>query len=129
MVIFESVLVDTDILIKAYRGDKIKEANLKYLKGKYCVSVITACELINGAKNINQRTEFIKVLRYYQIALLDEKISGQAFSMYKKYSFKNDMKISDSFIAATAIIHDLFLYTDNKKDFNIIDEIKFYKEK
>lgn len=129
MVIFESVLVDTDILIKAYRGDKIKEANLKYLKGRYCISVITACELINGAKNIKQRAEFLKVLRYYQIALVDEKISEQAFSLYKKYSIKNDMKISDSFIAATAIEQDLLLYTDNKKDFNFIEGIKFYKEK
>jgi predicted nucleic acid-binding protein len=88
MVIFESVLVDTDILIKDYRGDKIKEANLKYLKGRYCVSIITACELLNGAKNIKQRAEFLKVLRYYQIALVDEKISEKAFSLYKKYSFK-----------------------------------------
>jgi predicted nucleic acid-binding protein len=39
------------------------------------------------------------------------------------------MKISDSFIAATAIKQDLFLYTDNKKDFNFIEGIKFYKEK
>jgi len=115
MVIFESVLVDTDILIKAYRGDKVKDGNLKYLKGKYCISVITACELINGAKNIKQRAEFLKVLRYYQIALVDEKISEQAFSLYKKYSIKNDMKISDSFIAATAIEQDLLLYTDNKR--------------
>ena len=65
MVIFESVLVDTDILIKAFRGDKIKQTNLKYLKDKYCISVITACELLNGAKNINQRQEFNKALRYY----------------------------------------------------------------
>ena len=31
MVVYESVLVDTDILIKAYRGDKIKQQNLKFL--------------------------------------------------------------------------------------------------
>ena len=39
------------------------------------------------------------------------------------------MKISDTIIAATAIENDLFLYTDNKKDFNFIDGIKFHKEK
>ncbi len=128
MVIFESVLVDTDIIIKAYRGNVAKETHLKYLEGNYCISVITACELINGAKNIRQRMEFLKVLRYYKVALVNEKISEQAFSLYKKYSFKNDMRISDSFIAATAIMNDLFLYTDNKKDFNFIEGIKFYKE-
>ena len=128
MVIFESVLVDTDILIKAFRGDETKQENLRHLKDKYCISVITACELNNGAKNNNQRVEFIKLLRAYQIAFIDEKISGQAFSLFKRYSSKNDMKISDSFIAATSIVHDLLMYTDNKKDFNFIEGIKFYKE-
>lgn len=129
MVVFESVLVDTDILIKAFRGDKSKQSNLKYLRDKYCISVITACELLNGAKNINQRGEFNKALRFYTIASIDEKISETAFSLFKKYSFNNTMKISDSFIAATAINHDMFLYTDNKKDFNFIKGIKFYQEK
>ena len=64
MVVSESVLVDTDILIKSYRGDKVKQYNLKLLKDKYCISVITALELLNGAKSIHQRKEFNKVLRY-----------------------------------------------------------------
>lgn len=100
---------------------RVKDANLKYLKGKYCISVITACELINGAKNIKQRVDFLKVLRYYQIALVDEKISEQAFSLYNE-----DLRF---FIAATAIEHDFLLYTDNNKDFNFIEGLKFYKEK
>lgn len=129
MVMFESILVDTDILIKAFRGDKIKQNNLKRLKEKYCISLITACELLNGAKNFNQRLEFNKALRFYTIASIDERVSETAFSIFKKYSFKNTMKISDTFIAATAIRYDLLIYTDNKKDFNFIEEIKFYKEK
>ena len=40
MVKLATVLVDTDILIKAYRGDKKKEVNLKKLEGKYQISVI-----------------------------------------------------------------------------------------
>ncbi|MEO6813925.1 MAG: PIN domain-containing protein [Ginsengibacter sp.] len=122
-------MVDTDILIKSNKGDKNKQNNLKYFEGKYCIFVITACELLNGAKNIHQLGEFNKALRYYNLALIDEKISDKAFTLFKKYSFINDMKVSDSFIAATAIRNDLFLYTDNKKDLNFIKEIKFYKEK
>lgn len=129
MVVFESVLVDTDILIKAYRSDKIKQNNLKLLKDKYCISIITACELLLGARNINQREEFNKLLSFYRIVDIDEKASEMAFSLYKKYSFKNVMKISDTFIAATAVRHDLYLYTDNKKDFDFIKEVKFFTEK
>lgn len=129
MVTLKSVLVDTDILIKAYRDDKRKQANLKYLKDKYCISVVTACELLNGAKNIHQRGEFNKALRNYSIVFINEKVSEIAFSLFKKYSFANEMKISDAFIAATAIHNDLSFYTDNKKHFNFIDGIKFYNEK
>ena len=129
MVVYETILVDSDILIKAYRGDKVKQENLKFLKDKYCISVITACELLNGAKNIHQRREFNKALRYYYLVFIDEKISEIAFSFFKKYSFTHEMKISDAFIAATAIRNDLIFYTDNKKDFDFIDRLVFYKEK
>lgn len=129
MVVYETILVDSDILIKAYRGDKAKQKNLKLLKDKYCISVITACELLNGAKNIHQRSEFNKALRYYHVIFIDEKISETAFSLFKKYSFTNEMKISDAFIGATALSNGLFLYTDNKKHFDFIDELVFYKEK
>ena len=129
MVVHKAILVDSDILIKAYRGDKTKQKNLKFIKDKYCISVITACELLSGAKSINQRREFNKVLRYYYISFIDEKISDIAFTLFKKYSFTKEIKISGAFIAATAISNNLFLYTDNIKDFDFIDKIVFYKEK
>jgi predicted nucleic acid-binding protein len=129
VVVYESVLVDTDILIKAYRGDKVKIANLKKLKDKYCISVITACELLNGAKSIQQSAEMNKLLQIYMIALVDEKVSDLALRLFQKYSIRNKLKISDTFIAATALRNDLFIYTDNKSDFDFFVGIKFYLEK
>lgn len=129
MVVFESVLVDTDVLIKAYRGDKIKIANLKKLKDKYCISVVSACGLLVGAKSVRQAEEMNRLLQIYTIANIDEKTSEMALKLFKKYSLKNKLKISDTFIAATAIRNDLLIYTDNKSDFNFIDEVKFYTEK
>jgi tRNA(fMet)-specific endonuclease VapC len=129
MVIFESVLVDTDILIKAYRGDELKIANLKKLKDKYCISVVTACELLVGAKNFKQLDEMNRLLKIYTIAPIDEKISELSLKLFQRYSVKNRLKMSDTFIAATAISNDLLLYTDNKPDFKFIDGTKFYKEK
>ena len=69
------VIIDTDILIKAYRGDSIKIKNLKLLKGSYCISVISAVELIAGSKNIKQYASLNKVLKVYPIIHLDEGIS------------------------------------------------------
>jgi len=123
------VIVDTDILIKAYRDDVIKSENLKLLKNSYCISVISAMELIAGSKNLKQFTSFNKVLKVYSILHIDESISYRAFQLYKNYLLSHKPGLPDSFIAASALENDLLLYTDNKKHFNFIKGIKFYKEK
>ncbi|MEO6843888.1 MAG: PIN domain-containing protein [Ginsengibacter sp.] len=123
------VIIDTDILIKAYRGDSINIANLKLLKGSYCISVMSAVELIAGSKNIKQFTSLNKVLRVYPIIHFDESISKMAFKVYKDYILSHSPKLFDCLIAATALNKKFLIYTDNKKDFNFIEGIKFYKEK
>jgi predicted nucleic acid-binding protein len=88
MVVLQSVLVDSDILIKAYRGDKTKQYHLKLLKDNYCISVITACELLAGARSINQHREFLKAIKFYHVAPLDEKIASLAFNPLQKVFIK-----------------------------------------
>ena len=123
------VIIDTDILIKAYRGDPVKIANLKSLNGSYCISVMSAVELIAGSKNIKQFASLNKVLKVYPIIHFDEGVSKMAFRIYKDYILSHHPKLFDCLIAATALEKDFFIYTDNKKDFNFIEGIKFYKEK
>ncbi len=123
------VIVDTDILIKAYRGDPIKIKNLKLLKKSYCISVISAIELIAGSKNIKQYSELNKVLKVYSILHLDEEISKRALLVYKKFILSHHIKLFDCLIAASSLEKNILIYTDNKKDFNFIDGVKFYKEK
>jgi predicted nucleic acid-binding protein len=123
------VLVDTDILIKAFRGDDDKIRNLSLLKDRYCISVITSMELFAGAKNIKQLSSYIKLLKIYQVIQIDENISQKAFQLFKTYILKNPVASSDCFIAATALHYGFELYTDNKKDYNFIKGINFYIEK
>lgn len=123
------VIVDTDILIKAYRNDNIKIKNLKLLKNSYCISVIPAMELIAGSKNIKQFASFNKILKVYSILHLNENISHRAFHLYKNYMLLRRPGLPDSFIAASALENNLLLYTDNSKHFDFTEGIKFYKEK
>lgn len=123
------VITDTDVLIKAYRGDATKIRNLSLLKGEYCISVITAMELTAGAKNIKQLAALRKVLKVYPIIHVDEPVSQQAFKLYQQYILKQKVALSDYFIAATSLIHQFLLYTDNKKDYDFIGGIQFYNEK
>jgi predicted nucleic acid-binding protein len=123
------VIVDTDVLIKAYRGDNIKIKNLHSLKGFYGISVVTAIELIAGAQNIKQLSSLNKVLKVYPVLDISELISKNTFQLYKKYVLKSSFGLSDCFIATTAVHYNLELYTDNKKHYNFIEGLKFYKEK
>jgi len=123
------VIVDTDILIKAYRDDGIKIRNLKLLKNSYCISVISAMELIAGSKNLKQFASFNRILKVYSILHINNNISHRAFHLYKSYMLSHRPGLPDSFIAASSLENNLLLYTDNKKHFDFIEGIKFYKEK
>ncbi|HVX50737.1 MAG TPA: hypothetical protein VHB48_11305 [Chitinophagaceae bacterium] len=87
-------IVDTDILIKAYRGDKVKIKNLGLLKDVYSISIITAIELIAGAKNIKQLSSLNKALKAYSIVPVNEMISQQSLHLYKKYIIKHTIGLS-----------------------------------
>ncbi len=123
------VIIDTDILIKAYRGDENKIRNLTLLKDEYCISVITAIELMNGANSFRQLAAFSKVLKVYRIIHINEIISLLAFKNFRKYTIKHNLGLADCFIASTSLKHNLQLYTDNKKDYNFLEGISFYEEK
>ena len=123
------VIVDTDILIKAYRDDDIKIRNLKLLQNNYCISVISAMELIAGSKNLKQFASFNKILKVYSVLHINESISRIAFHLYKNYMLLHKPGLPDSFIAASALENNLLLYTANRKHFDFIEGIKFYKEK
>ena len=123
------VIVDTDILIKAYRGDVVKIKNLKLLKNIYCISVISAMELIAGSNNLKQLSSFNRLLKVYPILQLNERASNRAFQLYKNYILVHKTGLPDSFIDATALEFNLLICTDNKKHYDFIEGIKFYKEK
>ncbi len=125
----KKVLVDTDILLKSYRGDKTKFQQLQLIKDNFSISVITAFEILNGARNIKQLASLKKELKSYSVIHLNTEISIKALQLYSKYTVRQQIKVADLLIAATALHYNFQLYTDNKKHFNFMKEIKFYEEK
>ncbi len=120
------VLVDTDILIKVFRGDAKHRKHLNDLKGRIAISIITALELYQGATTKKKKYELEKQFRAYMILQLNDKISLRSLSLAKKYLPTHQLLPPDCLIAATALEHQLELMTDNKRDFNFIKELKFY---
>lgn len=123
----KKILVDTGIIIKAYRGNTTIYKQLLSIKEKFSISVVAAFELLNGAQNIRQLASTKKELKAYTILHFDDKVSLLALQLFSKYSISRNLQIPDLLIAATALHHNLQLFTDNKKHYNFIKGLKFYK--
>ena len=120
------VLVDTDILIKSYRGNEGKRKHLEELKGRIAISSITVLELMQGAKTEKKLIELNKQLKAYHIIHVNERISERSVSLSRKYVTKHHLLPPDNLIAATALEFSLQIYTDNINDYNFIQGMKFY---
>lgn len=125
----KKILVDTDIMIKSFRGNADVYNELLSIKNKFAVSVITAFELLNGANNVKQLASTKKEIKAYTVLHFDNKISVLALQLFSKYSLNRYLQIPDLLIASTALNYNLQLYTDNKKHYDFIKDLKFYQKK
>lgn len=124
------VLCDTNILIEFYKNNLVIVSELKTI-GLYRlgISVITKAELYFGALN---KSELLKIKRHLGLLdciPVDIKISEVFIRLMESYALSHKLSIPDALIAATAIVHNLELYTLNTKDFRYIDGIRLYVPK
>jgi len=124
----ERILVDTCILISAYRGDTSISHELEKIRDKIVISPITVMELYKGAKTKERKKELEKQLKSYSIVHINKDVSEKAISLMKKYQTgRREIFIPDCIIGATSIIYDFQLFTENKIDFDFMENIRFYK--
>ena len=121
------ILCDTNILIEFYKGQSNIISELRTIgQHQLTISTITQAELYFGAIN----KEELKKIKYHTSLLdiipLGNDVSHKFITLMEKYSLSHKLSIPDSLIAATAIIHQLELYTLNTKDFRFISELTMY---
>ena len=106
----ERILVDTCILISAYRGDNLISQELNKIHEKMVISPINVMELYKGAKTKERKQELEKQLRSYSIVHINKDVSEKAISLMKKYQTgKREVFIPDCIIGATCLIYDFQL--------------------
>ncbi len=128
-------LLDTDTLSFFLRNEKKKEkiATQKineYLKEhqKLNISIITYYELLNGlyfGDTKERREEIDLFLNTHTILPISKPIAHKAAQIYT--SLRSVGKViahNDILIAATAIVENLVLITNNNKHFDRIEELK-----
>src|SRR5690348_3752644 len=92
------VIVDTDILIKIYRGDKEKQKIIAPIQDNLAVSFITAIELMAGAKTRKKQYEVAKTLKAYDLIEASPLISNTALSISRKYGVVYSIGVADMLI-------------------------------
>ena len=79
-----------------------------------------------GALNKADLTKIIKGLNTIKIIHTNEAISEKGLGLVQRYGLSHTLAVPDAFIAATALVHELPLYTLNLKDFRFIDGLRLY---
>lgn len=124
----QRILLDTDILIDFFRNQRYAKDLLTefLLKGNLHVSILSIAELRTGLTS--QQAGFL-LPKLYKIAVIIN-LSLEIAELAGKFRFEYksrgiSLPTVDTLIAATAIVENCQLVTNNKKDFPM-KELKLY---
>jgi len=84
----------------------------------------------NGSQDTGNKEELAqmkKKIKYYDIVQIDEEISAKAIELIETFKLSHGLQIPDAIIGATAVIHQIPLYTYNLRDFDFLPNINLYQ--
>lgn len=122
------VLCDTNIFIYAFNGDTKTISALQSIGyDNILLSSITVMELYQGMGNKKELQEMKRKIKYYDVIEVDVEISKLATQLIDQFNLSHGLLIPDAIIAASAVVHQIELFTYNVKDFQFIPDIRLYK--
>ena len=122
------IICDSNIFIEVFRNHTDMEVVLNKMgHHNIILSDVIKAEIFFGAKN-KQELHYIKnyLNNYASLTILPE-ISKMAVELVENYCLSQKLNLPDALIAATAIYHNIELFTLNEKDFKFIHDLKLYK--
>jgi len=124
------VLCDTNIFIEIYRRNIDVRSELEKIgQDNIMISDITRAELFYGAANKVELQRIRTDMNKFHVLHIQQGISKIAVDLVEQYCLSHKMDIEDAIIAATAIYHNIELFTLNLKDFRFLPDIKIYNFK
>lgn len=129
----KQIICDTDVMIDYWDASQKRHFLTKEILDNQIgidnivLSAVTKMELISGASNKNDLNKISKSLNRFKISLIGNEVTVEAFKLLEKYKLSHGLNIPDCFIAATAIITELELFTYNTKDYKFISHLKLFK--
>ena len=125
--VMKKLLCDTNILIEVYRYNQAVINALKQIgQRNIAVSDVTCAELLYGARSRAELQILRSDLDTLTVLPILPEISKKAVMLIEQNCLSHKLALPDALIAATAIYHQLDLYTLNIKDFVFISDITLY---
>lgn len=122
------ILCDSNVLFEYFRGSPVMLRELDELGfDRLALSVISEAEMYIGIKRIEWR-KTTETINKFNIIGLDSEISRMLSRLTWEHYTKRP-GIADMIIAATALTYPVELFTFNKKDFDFVERITFYRPK
>ena len=123
-----SVLIDSDILIEVTRNrDRPIVARWEKLSGGnaplFC-SAVSIAELWHGALP-HEHANLEALFSVIHCVAIDSKIGMRAGDYLRQYAKSHHLELGDALIAASAFVHNLQLWTRNRRHYPMKD-IAFY---
>lgn len=118
-------ICDTCVLIDYLRdkSDTVERLHFELDKG-LSMSAVTYMELMIGAFNKTEIRMIKKTFSNFKIIEIDEEISFAARMLTEKFSKSHGLLLPDALIAATSLLTNIPLWTENTRDFRFIPGIK-----
>ena len=122
------IICDTNIFIEIFRHNSLIRSELEKIGYEnVAVSDVVKAELFFGARNKIDLQNIKKSIEDFRVLNILPEISKMAIDFLENYCLSQRLNLPDALIAATAIYHDIELFTLNIKDFKFIPDIKLYQ--
>lgn len=123
-----AVLLDTDILIEVLRRRDehiaAEWARLADTDAMLLYSPVTVAEMFHGIEDY-ERPDVVAGLEAMTCIEIDSHIGRTAGNYLRLYNKSHNLQIGDALIAATASLHQVQLWTRNRKHFPMKD-VRFF---
>ncbi|MBD3365775.1 PIN domain-containing protein [candidate division WWE3 bacterium] len=120
----KTYLIDTNVFIRHFRGDKKATRFLKSVRNNSYISYIVAGELLQGVENKKDLAVVEDILDAWEIDWGDSKIHKKGLEILKNVNLKNKLGLLDAIIAATAIKNGSVLVSLNRKHFKDVEGLE-----
>jgi predicted nucleic acid-binding protein len=130
----KQVICDTDVIIDYWDNKQSRHLKTRNILedsiglSNVFLSGITQLELMLGALTKEHLRKIVKNISYFDTIPLTPGITEKTVELIQTYFLSHGLNMPDGFIAATAIVTNMELFTYNTKDYKFIKGLSLFEQ-